>query len=252
MNPIILSNNLLLSATLSASGTYSGYDVQSVLDQRTSTYWKAAAAGAANSVKGIWGSNQAIDAVGICGHNLFTVGAAIYVEYSDNGTDWVQAATLTPSNNNTIILAFTSASKQYWRLKISNTSGIPQIAVIYFGTAIQFEYPPDTPIAPIDEGINSESSLSETGIHLGTVTRFNDKILDRSFSDFTKTTFYTNTFKPFWDTYGKQLNWFFYADDAVNAPGECYYCRFKDGFRLRPEQTNKNYISSLTLNMVCA
>ena len=252
MNPIILHNNLLLTASLSASGTYSGYDVQSVLDQRTSSFWRAAAAGSANYIQGAWGGAQAIDAVGICGHNLFSVGATIYVEHSTNGSDWTQATTLIPTTNDTIILAFTSATKQYWRLKISNSSGLPQIAVLYFGVAVQFEYPPNTPIALIDEGINSESSLSETGIHLGTVTRFNDKILDRTFSDFTKTTFYTSTFKPFWDTYGKALNWFFYADDAVNAPSECYFCRFKDGFRLRPEQNNKNYISSLTLNMICA
>ena len=251
MNPIILSNNLLLTATLTASGTYSGYDVQNVLDQKPHTYWKAAAAGAANYIQGAWGAGQAVNSVGICSHNLFTIGATIYVEYSSNGADWTQAATLVPSSNDNIILTFTVQTKTYWRLKISNSSGIPQIAVLFFGSYLLFDYPPNVPIAPIDEGINSESSQSETGQHLGTVTRFNDKILDRTFSDFTKSTFYTNSFKPFWDTYGKTLNWFFYADDAVNAPGECYYCRFKDGYRLRPEQSNKNYLS-LTLNMICA
>lgn len=250
MLPIILYTNKLLTATLTASGTYAGYDVQNILDQRTSTYWKAAAAGSANYIRGQWGSAQAVNCVGICSHNLFTVGATIYVEHSDNGTNWTQAATLTPVSDELILLSFTSATKTYWRLKIANSSGIPQIAVLFFGIAVEFEYPPEGPIAILDEGINAESNQSEKGNLLGSVVRFNDAgPLDRSFTNFTKN-FYINSLKPFW-SYAKLLNHFFYADDLTNAPDEIHYCRLKSDYRFRPEKEIKDYISTFTLNMIC-
>lgn len=249
MNPIILYNNKLISAAITASGTYSGYDVANVIDQRTFTYWKAAAAGSANYVQGHWGSAVAINCVAICKHNLFTVGATIYVEHSTNGTDWTQAATTTPADDDAIMLTFTSATKEYWRLKIANTTGIPQIAVLFFGTYLEFEWPPMGPITFLDEGIHAESNQSETGNQLGSVTKFTDMMLDRTFNNFTKTWF-DNSFRTFW-TSAKQLNYFFYADDLTNAPKEVYYSRLKSDFRLRPEREIRDYVSSLTLNMIC-
>lgn len=249
MYPILLYNNKLLTATLTASATASGYDPQNVLDERTYTYWKANVAGT-NYIRGAWGTAQAVDCVGIAGHNFNTVGASVYVEHSSNGTDWIQDASFVPPNNNAIALYFTPITAAYWRLRIANSSGLPMVGVLFFGEKILFEYPAVTPIAFWDEGIISESTQSETGNLLGSVVKFNDLILDRTFQNFTKT-FFTNSIKPFWDNHGKLLKHFFYADDLVNDPALVYYCRCKGEFRMRPDQERSNYISTLNFNFIC-
>jgi hypothetical protein len=249
MNPKLLYSNKLLTATLTSSTVAAGYDVQNILDERVYTYWKANAAGA-NYIQGAWGAAQAVDCVGIAGHNLFTVGATIYIEHSSNGADWVQDATVVPASDNLIILSFTSVSSAYWRLRIANSSGLPMVAVLFMGAAVTFEYPAVGPFAPLDEGIIAESTQSETGNLLGSTVKFNDLALDRTFQNFTKS-FFTSSIKPFWDAHGKLLKHFFYADDLTNAADMVYYCRLKSEFRMRPDQDRKDYVSNFTMNFIC-
>lgn len=250
MNPIILCENKLVNAALTASGTYSGYDVENVLDQRNNTYWKDSTDGG-GYIQATFANAVAIDCIGVCGHNLFAcgelLGATIDIKYSDDGVNWSVAASYVPIDDNAFMIKFTSATKKYWRLQITDINDYPMIAVLFMGTAIQFEYPPDGPIAVIDEGINANEEMSKGGNFLGAVVNYNDMALARTFSNFTFT-FYNSYFKPFWDSYGKLKSNFFYADDLTNA--QVYYCRFTNDFRLQPQQNNTTAIESLTINCI--
>lgn len=249
MKPKFLYNNLLTAATLSASGTYTGYTVQNILDEKPFTYWMAAAAGS-NWIKGQFGSAQLVNCIGIVGHNLHTVGATVYVEYSSDGTNWSTAASNVPADDLAFMISFAfETTYAYWRLRIENTSGIPMIAVLFMGAEIEFEWPADTPHAILDEGINAIEELSKGGNMLGASVNFNDHALDRSFSNFTRTWF-DIYFLPFWNVCGKLKKNFFYADDITNAPAQIYFCRFKNDFRLQPNVVMSTYINTMTISVV--
>lgn len=168
---------MLTSAAITATGTASGYDVENILDEKTFTYWKAAASGT-NNLTADFGSAVAADTLAICGHNLKTVSATIYVEHSSDNSSWTTAATLTPGSDKALMITFTGATKRYWRLRIVNSSGQPMIAVMYLGSKMQFEYPAETPQNIIDEGINAVEEMSKGGNFLGAVVNYKEGVVD--------------------------------------------------------------------------
>lgn len=201
-----------------------------------------------NYISGQWGSAQAVNCVGIANHNFFTVGATINIKHSPDGINWTQAATITPTSNKTIILSFTSESKTYWKVEVVNSSGQPYCGVIYFGTAILFDWPADGPLAPYSESIIAEDVDSEAGNLLGIEVKFNPKELTRVWSNQTKT-FYDSYFKPFWDAHGKLLKPFFFADDLTNRTDQVFYARCKKEMVFAPQYSRANYYDSFTLEM---
>lgn len=249
MNPLILYSNKLLTCTLAASGTYSGYDVQNVLDYRPYTFWKAAAGGS-NWVKGYWAAAQAVDCVGIVGHNLNSVGASIYVESSIDGTTWTVATQTTPSNDYAIMFSFASQTKQYWRLRIENTVGIPYLGVLMFGSALQFEQPPDAPLTPKNVKLVGETAISETGNLLGANVKFNQLEISHTWQNKVTATWYTNSFEPFMENHAELLKPFFYAWDLTNRAGDIYFVRLRED-NLRSDPISRlDYIDTLTLNLI--
>lgn len=248
MNPVILYDNKLLTCTLTVSGTYSGYDKQNVLDYRPYTFWKAAAAGS-NFVKGYWAAAQAVDAVGICGHNLYSTGCTIYVEHSPDGTNWTEAEDLVVASDDAILLTFTSATKEYWRLRIENSVGVPYIGVLFFGSALEFEFPPDAPLAPKAKTLKSEAAMSEGGNFLGANVKFAQFELNHVFSEVTNT-WYNNSFEPFMEDHAEQLKPFFYAWDLTNKPDDIFYVRLKEDNARADTIDRLNYVQFVYLNMI--
>lgn len=248
MNPVLLYDNKLLTATLSSSTLVSGYNVQTVKDMRPYTFVKFNAAGT-NYVQGLWGAATAVNCVGIAGHNFATVSAVVSIEHSTNGSDWTEAATITPSTNNTIIFSFASQTKAYWRVKVVNSSGLPYMAVVYFGVAILFDYPPNGPLSPFAENIIAEENESETGNLLGVNIKFNKIELSRLWEQQTKT-FYDTYFKPFWNNHGKLLKPFFYADDLTARADEAHFVRIKKEFVNSPQYSRADIYDSIQLEMI--
>lgn len=248
MTPIILYLNLLTGATLTATGTESGYDVENILDQKTFTFWKAAAHGT-NNLTADFGSAVAADTIGICGHNLYTVGATIYVEYSTDNSNWSEAAHVTPANNKALMLTFTAATKRYWRLRIVNSSGAPMIAVFYLGSKVAFEYPANTPQNIVDEGINAVEEMSKGGNFLGAVVNYKEGVLERTWIDFTRS-WLVSYMDPFWDNHASQKKNFFYADDLSYASNICFYGRVPNDYRYTPAVERLDVIASFSLRMI--
>ena len=202
MLPIILYNNKLLTATLSESASAEGYATQNILDQRTYKYWKAAAGGT-NYIQGIFGQAEAVNCVGIAGHNFYSVGATVNIKSSiDGGANWVTQATKTPTNNNVIILSFNSVSAAMWKIEIVNTIGAPQVGVIYVGVYLQFPYPMDAPLEPFARSIKADVADSEAGYPLGASLKYSPVEINHTQSNFLRTWFATY-YQPFYELHGE-------------------------------------------------
>lgn len=249
MNPFILYNNRLLTATLTVNGTYSGYDKDNMLDYRPYTYWKAAAAGS-NWIKGYWASAVAVDTVAICGHNLYSTGCTIYVDHSADNSNWTNVEDLVVTSDDAIVLSFNSVTKEYWRLRIENSVGVPYIGVLMFGSKLSFEYPPDAPLAPKTVKLMSEAAMSEGGNFLGANVKFNDVEIVHTFTDKVTSTWYSTYFEPFMAGHAELLKPFFYVWDLTNKPNDIYYCRLKPDNVRADIISRSDYIDTLTFSMI--
>jgi len=247
MNPRLLYDNFLTGATITSSTIASGYSNQNVIDGRPYTFAKFNAAGT-NYIQGQFGAGVAVNCIGICGHNLKTVSASIAVKYSNNGSSWTTATggTLTPLNDDAILLCFTAATATYWKVEISNAAGQPQIGVLFVGSYLEMPFPPDPAPVPYTENINAETFESETGNILGSSVKDNPIEIAHQFRLLTRT-WVDTYFKPFWDGYGKALKPFFYAWDLTNAPNDVFYCTLKSSAKWATPVSTLNYYDSLTI-----
>lgn len=248
MKPLLLYNNKLITATLTGSATESGYDVQNVIDFRPYSFWKAGSAGS-NFVRGYWAVAQSVSNVSVVGHNFFSVGATIYIEYSSNGSSWSAAASLTPASDDAILLNFASQTANYWRIRIENTLGQPYIGVLIFGVAIEFEWPPDAPFVPFTKISKAEVSESETGNFLGASVKFTQYELNHIFSNFTAA-WYDTYFEPFMTNHGELYKPFVYAWDLTTKPKEVFFVTLKKDNARGDQISRLDYYDLITLNMI--
>lgn len=252
MNPFIFRYNNFLFGTISATDTATGYDVNNIVDWREFTYWKSTGAGTKYiTLDGTY--NYAADTLGIAGHNLFTVGASVRVEYYNTGTGtWDTAFNDTVvTSNNPLLITFPSKSAYDWRLVITNSTAAPQIGILMISTRTEFPVAPSGPLVLKSLTPRYESYESEAGFLLG-VDRKSTRIeVSQTFKLLT-TTWVDGTFLPMWIAHLAKGTPFFYAVDLINAPLETYYLRMAEGSQFNPEKTIKDYYDTLTLNMVGA
>lgn len=248
MNPLILYDNALTRGTLSSSTLDSGYDVQSIKDQRPYTHVKFDAAGT-NYIRINCDTAEDVDCLGVCGHNLFTVGATLQLQGSNDGSNWnpVTGGSITPTDDNAFMLKFTKVTAAYFKIVITNTLGLPYLGVCFIGEALQMEWPPDGPRSPIDESINADVAESKAGNMLGASVYFNPKEMNHIYGNLTRSWVQTY-FDPFWET-AKQLNKFFYALDLTNEPKACGLCRLKKEYVKSTPASTLVYYDTLQLNM---
>ena len=120
----------------------------------------------------------AIDFVAILGHNFGTItGLTVTLEIADNSeftTNLLAIASMSPgtSNDRLIDLVLESgggtarrySAVQYARLKITGTSGTPEIGELILGQRCQMQYKPNRPYNPNLTAADSEGFRSKSGI----------------------------------------------------------------------------------------
>lgn len=251
MNPLILYDNALTRGTLSSTSLATGFNVQSIKDQRPFTQVKFAAAGSANYIQCSFDAAEDIDCFAVVGHNLYTIGASLQLQGSNNGSDWnpITGGSKTPTDDNPFMLKFTKVTVAYLKIVISNTLGLPYLGTAFAAEALQMEQTADGPRIPYSEGIIKDSETSKDGNPLGTVLRYNPVTINHTYSNLTRS-WIKSDYKPFWDNSGKLGNWFFYCTDLTNDPDEVFYCQFTDDARLETPQSILTYADSLQLNML--
>lgn len=248
MNPVILYQNCFASGTLTASETASGFDVANVVDFRPYTLWKGTLTNPLYITMNC-GAAVAADALGICGHTLGTCGATIDLEHSANGSNWTSLGIgYAPSDDAPILKLFNSATKQYWRLKITGHTIAPVIGVLMVGPRLTFPYPPETPHIPFDEGIVAASEISKTGNLLGSVINYKPIDIAVDFGLLPRT-FVFDTYKPFWDNHASNLKPFFWAFDASAYGTLVYYAMMDPATRFQAPLTTLSYVDRLSFRL---
>lgn len=276
MTPVILFNNAILNSSIDASSQASGYLADYLRDGNTFTSWKSGS-DSRSSLTIDFGSALFISAIGIIGHNLGEVKAVVKLLKSENGTTWEQVLTeFTVLNNNGILkLLSTSAEAQYielerggfleleqggylprensgqfsaryWKITIDSI-GVPEIAVLYFGEFIQFEFPPDSPVIPLREKIIASSAFSNEGHLLGTDLRYKSGEASFTFVDISASWFKTQ-YQKFWDECG--LDPFLFAVDLENRPDDVYYMKLADDSVKEEPLSIFNNVDQLQISMV--
>src|SRR3990172_5387949 len=130
------STGSALAAGSTASGDYSAAYLYNMLE---TNLWKAA-----DTTSPVYitydagaGNTKQADYLAIIGHNLFSAGATIALQYStDNFASDINDAftAFAPSADTVILKEFTAVAKRYWRLKITSTlSAAPYMAICVWG-----------------------------------------------------------------------------------------------------------------------
>jgi hypothetical protein len=233
-----------------ATDTATGYDVLNIRDLKQFTSWKAASYGTKYFTIDC-GSAKSADAIGISRHNLGTAAASVSVESSANGTDWTERlAAFVPTNDKSILKTFTTASAQYWRVKIVTAAVAPQVAVCLLGVRMTFPYSPDAPYAPVAESIEASTSRGKTGQFLGATIRFKPyTISPRWTNNAILRSFLDDTIAPWWDSHASNLFPFFWAWDITTYPGDVRFVSIPEKYAYKPSFSVLNYVDTFDLEM---
>jgi len=241
MNPIFLYENKLIGATLSASETAAGYDVNNLADYRTYTRWKANSSGT-KTITITLGSSLPATGIGIVGHNLN--GGSISIT-----ADGAPALTTTNINSNYAqFFYFTQKTGTVWVITIVHPTLTPEIGVIFLSEYLLMEQTPETPYSPFKEKSEFNSEISKAGHLLGNNFRFSRGNISARFDNLTRS-FVNNNVKPFWLNHLSQGKPFFFAWDKVNAPNDVFYVRAAEGMTFDTPVSILERVDSVTIEM---
>jgi hypothetical protein len=233
--PKILYDSILDGATLAATDTESGYNVDNIVDLRTYTLHRFNAAGT-KYITADCGAALSADALAIVGHNLKTAAATVSVEYSSDNfsTDInVALAGFQPSDDTALLKEFTTHSARYWRIKVVTASVAAQMGVALLGEVLTFERIMSAGgFDPCSEKLIAESLTSKVGNLLGSNVRYVETGITPRWKMLT-TSWLENNFRAAWDNHLSLLKPFIWAWDITNHASEIYFVRIPEKFRLK-------------------
>ena len=218
---VVAWNNLATAANVTASTAADGYPAVNVVDPATWSSWLATAVPA--WVRMDAGVAVQVDAVGIAGHGAGKSGATLAVQHSPDGTTWTTAATVTPTNDEDLLILFPLVSARYWRVYV--TGAVCNIAVVSFSKKLAFPHSPIDSYTPLNHArtYTKEFNDSIKGALLGNrvmatgaETDVDLGFVDRWFVDGPLVGF---------ENHYNQGNTFFYAGWPAGKPLDMGYCR---------------------------
>ena len=248
--PFILYANLAdaTGATLTASSTASGYDVNNLKDRNPATFWKSTGS-ATEWIKVDLGaaSSRYVDAIGITGHNLWTQtvsGVTIEwstddVTYSSVGVFSFSQAPMDLMGDRTYLQGGSNSvagTPRYWRFTFTSCDGPIQIACLCAGEKLELpEY--------MDHGfdidaltLSSRWHQSRGGLYVGGVVEHVKQHIDLKFGPAALArTWFETTGTPSWDDFirnywarGKPF-WFKWGGESTSiatnsVPRSGWYC----------------------------
>ena len=125
------------------------------------------------------------DYFGIASHTIGSDGAALTLQYSNDGATWTDITNASFTTDTPIIIYFTAVTARYWRLYI--TGSAPRIGVWYVGKALTMQRPIYGGHSPVTMSRKTvvRSNRSEGGqflgryiVRSGVATKFSYKNLD--------------------------------------------------------------------------
>lgn len=277
MLPIILYKNILAQGNLSVDSTYpsSEFHIRNLIDYRSFTKWKSEPADATVNIDVDFspqyveraestvpielqsgedfermeagGNYDFPDAIGIFNHNLGTVGATIKVQHWDVlAGEYITLLSLTPTDNSTILKNFTAIASEKYRIELSNLTGPAEIAIIYLGERVDFQFRPAAPVISASHRIEAMAEYSRAGHLLGTSTMFYPVEINHRYELLLRS-WYNSNFKPFWKNHARLMLPFFYGWDIANRADDIYFCHIDTAMAEQESLTLLDYTDELNL-----
>lgn len=226
-------------STLTATSTDStgDYSTAYIYNMSEVNKWKAASstfqifgfdAGAGNSYDA--------DYLIVSGHNLFTVGAEVFLQCSTTGAYLGEHTTLvntfTPISDDTFLIEFSAPGvHRYWRFFIQSMTGAPYMAICIWGNKTELEVA-NASFDPHGQKVAANVNMSYGGYVTGIHIKHTERVMTLSWE--ADAALYAKIL-AWWE--GSGLKNFFVAWDTANNPTEVYL--------MRPEKT---FINPMSLN----
>jgi len=230
-SPVILWDNILQAGTISSLTETVGGEAANAIDGTTYDYWIPSSLPASFTVT--LDSTTTASYAAVAAHDLGSTGNTLRVQ-TYNGSTYDTVATVTPTDDKPIFIAFTQQSATRWRLKVDGGS-IPKIGVALVGDSIRFDsgiLPSYTPLY-MSEDVELLTSQTLNGQFVtnrvnrrGARTQVSLNILDRSFVEGT-------AFQDFRNHYN-QGKPFFFASNPSELEDDVSYCWRQDGGEIKP------------------
>jgi len=242
----LLYDNILSAGTLTASTEAVDGAAANATDDATWDFWTPTAAPAWLRVD--YGAGVECDGAGIAAHTLFTVGATVAVQSSDDNATWVTQSTVTPTDNAAIMFCFPAITARYWRIYI--TGGVASIGVTFIGKRLAFYAGVLSGHVALNNAVRTELLNSETIsgqfvknriIRRGAETSINFGLVATEFAD--------GVFAPF-KTHYNEGKTFFYAGSPLRWPLDMGYCwRPESAGDIMPAYTEGGALAELSMEV---
>jgi sugar lactone lactonase YvrE len=134
------------------------------------------------------------------------------IGFAQDGTLWIcdsntnkvyNASIPIPIDNKPLLKEFDLISSRYWRIKLSNLSAVPFMAIAYWGLSSVWDYP--VLFDPNNETDTADVNISKTGHLLGINARFVERKIRLKFSRVDDGGALWLAIKSWWDNHGLSL-----------------------------------------------
>ncbi len=231
--PHILFDNRLDDGVPTATTTDADtqYNVLNLKDWRSYTFWKASTTATHHiSIDALVAKTA--NSVAIIAHDLFTQGATVAVEWSDNGTAWsVAMAPIVVPSNKAFFRKFTPSTHRYWRLVITGMTAPAFIGILVIGERLTMEQYIEGQYNPDAETLKLHDAVSDDGQLLGTIQSHTNKDYKANFRAIS-TAWINATFKPAWDLHISKGKPFFWIWNITDYPDDVQLVRIKNKGKL--------------------
>ncbi len=123
---------------VSASSSSAGYPAFNVASPWTNDRWKPGTLPAELTCD----AGAAVDTnyIGVAGHNLATHGCSLAIDFSFDGSTWVELYSMIPGENSPIMLIYPNQLARYFRFRVfGGDGGLPEIGVVYIGLTLDMQ-----------------------------------------------------------------------------------------------------------------
>lgn len=226
MTAYIGYNNLVKSGTVTTTSDAAGYAKENAQSWKTSTWWKANAAGTVYFYIDM-GAAVDVDYWGYSGSNLSTNSGTILPEYSTTGAWAGEELSLdslyTPTVDITVFKKVTSVNARYFRFEITSTGSASYFANFFLGEALSLERGQPSGFTPanFNRDRNIINNISNGGQYLGRILRHNGSKVDIKQEKISRSWIDTN-WKSLADSI--ELYPFYFIWNQESNPTEAAYC----------------------------
>lgn len=178
----ILWDNLLVTATFSATSEREGFEADRAQTPDTVSWWWPEVAG---SLTATLAAAAGIDGIAIAAHSIGSSGATVTISGHVDG-DWVQLHDpISPADDEPIMVAFEAAEVEAVRIALSAPA---RVGVLYAGAMLEMPQPAYNSLPPLAliRSTTYETNKSQTGQFMGRSISSSSRPFEASWSHLTE------------------------------------------------------------------